>query len=165
MAWLPDEQSATINQLVDQLAAKGYRTLAVGKKSGDDPLKIIGLIPLYDPPRSDSRQVIAEMRNYGVRVKMVTGDHMAIAGHGTIYNTRTNGWFWKKPYPSWLLFNATFLTRIVGTLIAVYGIFITPIGWKYALWMWAYALIWFVFNDMVKIAAYKFLRSHQGASD
>lgn len=445
MAALPDEKIIIINQLVDQLASKGYRTLAVGKKMADEALEIIGLIPLYDPPRSDSRQVIADMRNYGVRVKMVTGDHMAIAkevglllglegetirshqltgsgsqellalagamataiysrlnkevsqaqarhfadevmesvkqlydtrlldrefihthesaiidmiedvelfaevipedkylivetlqkaghivamtgdgvndapalkkadcgfavsnatdaaraaadiiltapglsvindaikqaritfermksysifriaetiriilfmtlaivvfnfypitalmiivlallndipilaiasdntkvdpnpvrwnmpeiltissvlgiagvissfllfyillemkfsedliqslffcklvvaGHGTIYNTRTDGWFWKKPYPSWLLFNATFSTRILGTLIAVYGIFITPIGWEYALWMWAYALFWFVLNDVVKITTYKFIRSH-----
>ena len=444
MSELPDEQSVIINQLVDQLAAKGYRTLAVGKKSGHK-LEIIGLIPLYDPPRTDSRQVIADMRSYGVRVKMITGDHMAIAkevgqllglegeairshqltgsgsqelmalaaamaaaiyqrlnkevthlqarhfadevmesvkqlydtrlldrefihthesaivdmiedvdlfaevipedkylivetlqkaghivamtgdgvndapalkkadcgfavsnatdaaraaadiiltapglsvindaikqaritfermksysifriaetiriilfmtlaivvfnfypitalmiivlallndipilaiasdntrvdsnpvrwnmkeiltvssvlgiagvissfllfyillemkfseemiqsmffaklviaGHGTIYNTRTDGWFWKKPYPSWLLFNATFITRVLGTLIAVYGVFITPIGWEYALWMWAYALVWFVFNDAVKVATYKFLRGH-----
>jgi len=444
MAELTEEQATTINQRVDQLAAKGYRTLAVGKKSGDAPLVLIGLIPLYDPPRTDSRQVIADMRDYGVRVKMVTGDHIAIArevgrllglkgeairsnqltgsgsqellalasamaaaiyerldgeashaqakhfaedviatvkqqydthlldrefihthesaivemiesvdlfaevvpedkyrivdtlqkgghivamtgdgvndapalkkadcgfavsnatdaaraaadiiltapglsvindaikqaritfermksysifriaetiriilfmtlaivvfnfypitalmiiilallndipilaiasdhtkvdskpvrwnmpeilivssvlgiagvissfllfyillemkfsnemiqslffaklvvaGHGTIYNTRIDGWFWKKPYPSWLLFNATFFTRVFGTLIAVYGVFITPIGWEYAMWMWAYALVWFVFNDAVKVATYRFLRS------
>jgi len=443
MAALPDEQIVVINQLVDQLAAKGYRTLAVGKIIADKPVDIIGLIPLYDPPRVDSRQVIADMQDYGVRVKMVTGDHVAIAkevgqllglqgeticshqltgsgsqellalagamaaaiymrlnkevsqaqakhfadevlenvkqlydtrlldrefihthesaivemiedvdlfaevipedkylivdtlqkgghivamtgdgvndapalkkadcgfavsnatdaaraaadiiltapglsvindaikqaritfermksysifriaetiriilfmtlaivvfnfypitalmiiilallndipilaiasdhtkvdskpvrwnmqeiltvssvlgiagvissfllfyillqlkfseemiqsmffaklviaGHGTIYNTRTDDWFWKKPYPSWLLFNATFSTRVLGTLIAVYGIFITPIGWEYAMWMWIYALSWFVFNDAVKIATYKFLR-------
>lgn len=443
MANLPDEETAIIYQLVDQLASKGYRTLAVGRKSGDESLDVIGLIPLYDPPRKDSRKVIEDMRNYGVRVKMVTGDHMAIAkevglllglegeairshkltgsgsqellalakamanaiyvrlnkevsqtearkfadevmesveqlydarlldrefihthesaiidmienvdlfaevvpedkylivetlqkgghivamtgdgvndapalkkadcgfavsnatdaaraaadiiltapglsvindaikqaritfermksysiyriaetiriilfmtlaivvfnfypitalmiivlallndipilaiasdntrvdpnpvrwnmqeiltvssilgtagvissfllfyillemkfpepviqsmfftklviaGHGTIYNTRTDAWFWQKPYPSWLLFNATFSTAILGTVIAVYGILITPIGWEYAFWMWAYALVWFVFNDVVKIATYRFLR-------
>ncbi|GMT41327.1 MAG: metal-transporting ATPase [bacterium] len=446
MAALSDEQIVAINQLVDQLAFKGYRTLAVGKKVDDGALEIVGLIPLYDPPRADSRQVIADMRNYGVRVKMVTGDHMAIAkevgqllglegetirshqltgsgsqellalaaamataiyrclnkevsraqakhftdkvmesvkqlydtrlldrefihthesaiidmiedvdlfaevipedkylivetlqkgghivgmtgdgvndapalkkadcgfavsnatdaaraaadiiltapglsvindaikqaritfermrsysiyriaetiriillmslaivvfnfypisalmiivlallndipilaiasdntkvdpnpvrwnmpeiltissvlgiagvissfllfyillqmkisdeviqslffvklvvaGHGTIYNTRTDNWFWKKPYPSWLLFNSIFSTAILGTLIAVYGIFITPIGWEYAMWMWAYALSWFVFNDVVKIATYRFLRDRE----
>lgn len=445
MAALPDEQITMINQLVDQLASKGYRTLAVGKKSGDEKLDLIGLIPLYDPPRADSKQVIADMRNYGVRVKMVTGDHMAIAkevgqllglegeairshqltgsgsqellalasamataiyerlnhdvshaqarqfadevmesvkqlydtrlldrefihthesaiidmiedvdlfaevvpedkylivetlqkgghivamtgdgvndapalkkadcgfavsnatdaaraaadiiltapglsvindaikqaritfermksysiyriaetiriillmtlaivvfnfypitalmiivlallndipilaiasdntrvdsnpvrwnmteiltvssvlgvagvissfllfyimmqmklpvdviqslffvklviaGHGTIYNTRTDGWFWKKPYPSWLLFNSAFFTAILGTLIAVYGIMITPIGWEYAMWMWLYAMSWFVFNDIVKVSTYRLLRSH-----
>ncbi len=446
MAELPDDQATAINQLVDQLAAKGYRTLAVGKKPVDASLVLLGLIPLYDPPRSDSSQVIANMNEYGVRVKMVTGDHVAIAreigrllgltgdtirshqltgsgsqellalasamataiyerlkgevshaearkfaddvmtrieqlydtrlldrefihthesaiiemiedvdlfaevvpedkyrivdtlqkgghivamtgdgvndapalkkadcgfavsnatdaaraaadiiltapglsvindaikqaritfermksysifriaetiriilfmtlaivvfnfypitalmiiilallndipilaiasdhtkvdtkpvrwnmpeiltissvlgiagvvssfllfyillemkfstemiqsmffaklviaGHGTIYNTRIDDWFWKKPYPSWLLFNATFSTRVLGTLIAVYGVFITPIGWEYAMWMWAYALAWFVFNDAVKVAAYKFLRDRK----
>ncbi len=445
MSDLPDEEITTINQLVDQLASKGYRMLAVGMKKEHQPLDLIGLIPMYDPPRADSRQVIEDMRRYGVRVKMVTGDHMAIAreigrllglegeairsqqltgsgsqellalasamavaiyeklqgdvshaqarqfadevmqrvsqlydtrlldrefisthesaiiemiehvdlfaevapddkyrivdtlqkgghivamtgdgvndapalkkadcgfavanatdaaraaadiiltapglsvineaiklsritfermksysifriaetiriilfmtlaivvfnfypitalmiiilallndipilaiasdrtkvdtrpvrwnmtevltvssvlgvtgvissfllfyillrmefseqliqsmffaklviaGHGTIYNTRIDSWFWKKPYPSWLLFNATFSTRVLGTLIAVYGVFITPIGWEYALWMWAYALVWFVVNDAVKVATYRFLRSH-----
>ncbi len=443
MAALPDEQMIAINQLVDQLASKGYRTLAVGKKTGDELLDLIGLIPLYDPPRADSKQVIADMRNYGVRVKMVTGDHMAIArevgqllglegeairshqltgsgsqellalsaalataiyeclnhdvshtqarqfadevmesvkqlydtrlldrefihthesaiidmiedvdlfaevvpedkylivetlqkgghivamtgdgvndapalkkadcgfavsnatdaaraaadiiltapglsvindaikqsritfermksysiyriaetiriillmtlaivvfnfypvtalmiivlallndipilaiasdntkvdpnpvrwnmaeiltvssvlgvagvissfllfyilmqiklpvdviqslffvklviaGHGTIYNTRTDSWFWKKPYPSWLLFNSAFFTAILGTLVAVYGIMISPVGWEYAMWMWLYALSWFVFNDVVKVATYRLLR-------
>jgi len=79
MASLADEQALNIHQLVDQLATKGYRTLAVGKKINDEPLQLIGLIPLYDPPRKDSRQIIEDMRNYGIKVKMVTGDHIAIA--------------------------------------------------------------------------------------
>ena len=82
-----------------------------------------------------------------------------VAGHGTIYNTRIDGWFREKPHPSWLLLNATFSTRVFGTLIAVYGVFITPIGWEYAMWMWACALIWFVFNDAVKVATYRFSRT------
>ena len=83
---------------------------------------------------------------------------LVIAGHGTIYNTRIDDWFWKKPYPSWLLFWATFSTRVLGTLIAVYGILIPSIGWTYALYMWAYALAWFVFNDGIKMLTYKVLR-------
>ncbi len=79
MAELDDDQARVIQELVDQLAGKGYRTLAVGKKEDDEPLVLLGLIPLYDPPRKDSRQVIADMRAYGVKVKMVTGDHIAIA--------------------------------------------------------------------------------------
>ena len=443
MAELPDDQALNVRQLVDQLASKGYRTLAVGRKTGDRPVELIGLIPLYDPPRMDSRQVIADMRNYGVQVKMVTGDHVAIAkevgrlmgiegeairshqltgsgsqellalasamaaaiyerlngevsdaearrfaddvmdkvkelydtrlldrefihthesaivemiedvdlfaevvpedkyrivdtlqkgghivamtgdgvndapalkkadcgfavsnatdaaraaadiiltapglsvindavkqaritfermksyatfriaetirlilfmtlsivvfnfypitalmiillallndipilaiaydntrvdrrpvrwnmqelltvssvlgisgvissfllffilqeqgfpeevirtliflkliiaGHSTLYVTRADGWFWQRPWPSPLLFSATFGTEIVGTLIAVYGFMITSIGWEYALWIWAYALVWFVFNDAVKLGTYKLLR-------
>jgi len=46
----------------------------------------------------------------------------------------------------------------VGTLIAVYGFLITSISWEYALWIWVYALVWFVFNDAVKLGTYKLLR-------
>jgi H+-transporting ATPase len=79
MTELPEDEVAEVNKTVDQLAAKGYRTLAVGRKRGDSTLELLGLIPLYDPPRDDSKQVIADMQNYGVEVKMVTGDNMAIA--------------------------------------------------------------------------------------
>jgi H+-transporting ATPase len=82
---------------------------------------------------------------------------LIIAGHSTLYVTRTSGWFWQQPYPSWLLMGATFGTEIIGTLFAVYGVFVAPIGWEYALWMWLYALIWFVVNDVVKAATYKWV--------
>ena len=446
MAELPDDRAQYVLELVNQLASKGYRTLAVGRKTGDAPLTLIGLIPLYDPPRTDSRQVIVDMRNSGIRVKMVTGDHVAIArevgrlmglegeairshqltgsgsqellalasamaaaiyerlnsdvshadarhfangvmekvkelydtrlldrefihthesaiiemiedvdlfaevvpedkyrivdtlqkgghivamtgdgvndapalkkadcgfavsnatdaaraaadiiltapglsvindavrqaritfermksyatfriaetirivlfmtlsivvfnfypitalmiillallndipilaiaydntrvdrhpvrwnmselltvssvlgimgvissfllfyflqekglsedlirtllflklisaGHSTLYVTRIDDWFWKKPYPSGILFSATFGTEILGTLIAVCGVFVTPIGWEYALGIWLYALTWFVINDAVKIATYNILRNRK----
>jgi H+-transporting ATPase len=84
---------------------------------------------------------------------------LIVAGHSTLYITRTEGWFWQRPYPAPLLFGATFGTEILGTLIAVYGIIISPIGWEYALWMWVYALAWFVINDVVKMWAYRLLRA------
>jgi H+-transporting ATPase len=84
---------------------------------------------------------------------------LIVAGHSTLYITRTEGWFWQRPYPAPLLLGATFATEILGTLIAVYGIFITPIGWTYALWMWAYALAWFVINDVIKMLAYRLLHA------
>jgi H+-transporting ATPase len=83
---------------------------------------------------------------------------LIVAGHSTLYITRTEGWFWQKPYPAPLLLGATFGTEVLGTLIAVYGMFITPIGWEYALLMWAYALAWFMVNDVVKKLVYRFLR-------
>jgi len=84
---------------------------------------------------------------------------LVIAGHGTIYNTRIDDWFWKRPWPSWTLFNATFFSRVAGTVIAVYGFgLMEPIGWKWAVSMWIYALIWFVFNDMVKMAVLRYYR-------
>jgi len=59
------------------------------------------------------------------------------------------------------LLAATFGTEIVGTLIAVYGVFVTAIGWEYALWMWGYALAWFVVNDVIKMVAYRMLRARE----
>lgn len=89
---------------------------------------------------------------------------LIIAGHSTLYVTRSEGWFWQRPWPSPLLFGATFDTEIVGTLIAVYGFLVTPIGWTYALLIWVYALLEFIINDVVKVAAYKKLiqKNHNG---
>jgi len=84
---------------------------------------------------------------------------LIVAGHSTLYITRIEGWFWQRPFPAPLLFGATFGTEIIGTLIAVYGVFITPIGWEYALWMWAYALTWFFVDNAAKMLAYKLLRA------
>ncbi len=79
MAELPDSEAVELSKMVDLLAAKGYRTLAVARRGGQGPVELIGLIPLFDPPREDSRRVIEEMGDNGVRVKMVTGDNLAIA--------------------------------------------------------------------------------------
>ncbi len=83
---------------------------------------------------------------------------LAIAGHLTIFVTRTELRFWKRPFPSPLLLWAAVATKAAATLFAVYGWFIAPIGWKYALLVWAYALVWFMVNDSVKIWTYRFLR-------
>jgi len=101
--------------------------------------------------------------NFLAFVQSVFFAKMVIAGHGTIYNTRIDSWFFKKPYPSLILFLATFSTRIVGTIIAVYGLnLMTPIGWNWALFMWLYALIWFVFNDIVKVVVIRYYRKIKG---
>jgi len=82
---------------------------------------------------------------------------LVVAGHSTLYITRSEGWFWQRPWPSPLLLGATFGTEILGTVVAAAGIFVTPIGWTYALLVWAYALVWFVFSDAVKMLAYRVL--------
>jgi len=79
LAELPDNKTIAINKSVELLASKGYRTLAVARQDEGGNLDLIGLIPLIDPPREDSKQVIKTMHDYGVQVKMVTGDNLAIA--------------------------------------------------------------------------------------
>ena len=88
---------------------------------------------------------------------------LVVAGHATLYNTRTDDWFWRKPRPSAPFFIATWASAIVGTFIAVYGFDVmTPIGWKWAGIIWVYALTWFVFNDAVKMAVLRYYRKRYG---
>jgi H+-transporting ATPase len=68
-----------VAEQVDLLAAKGYRALGVAKAGADGAWRFLGLIPMYDPPRDDSAATIATAIGMGVAVKMVTGDHVAIA--------------------------------------------------------------------------------------
>jgi H+-transporting ATPase len=84
---------------------------------------------------------------------------LVVAGHATIFLTRTNDWFWKPPYPSWLLVHGSLWSAALGTLIVVYGVFMTPVGWTYALWTWAYALAWLVLNDALKMWTYRLLKA------
>ena len=80
---------------------------------------------------------------------------LTVAGHMTIYLTRAGEHhFWIRPFPSAKLFWTCELTQVVATLFAVYGVFMTPIGWKLAGFIWAYALVWFVFNNFVKVKVY-----------
>ncbi len=77
---------------------------------------------------------------------------LAVAGHMTIYLARTGeNHFWKRPLPSSKLFWASELTQIAGTFVAVYGIFMKPLGWTLAAFVWIYALAFFVINDSVKV--------------
>ena len=79
---------------------------------------------------------------------------LSVAGHLTIFLTRTRGPFWSIR-PARILWMAVLGTQILATLIAVYGLFMTPLGWKWAGFVWAYALVWFLVNDRVKLLAYR----------
>jgi H+-transporting ATPase len=79
---------------------------------------------------------------------------LSVAGHLTIFLTRTRGPFWSIR-PARILWIAVLGTQTLATLIAVYGVFMTPLGWKWAGFVWGYALLWFLVNDRVKLLAYR----------
>jgi H+-transporting ATPase len=81
---------------------------------------------------------------------------LSVAGHLTIFLTRTRGPFWSSR-PARILFLAVIGTQIVATLIAVYGIFMPAIGWGWAAVVWGYAIAWWLVNDRVKLGAYRVL--------
>lgn len=81
---------------------------------------------------------------------------LSVAGHLTIFQARTRGPFWSVR-PAKILWIAVLGTQILATLIAVYGLFMAPLGWHLALLVWAYAIVWFLVTDRVKLLAYRVL--------
>jgi H+-transporting ATPase len=81
---------------------------------------------------------------------------LSVAGHLTIFQTRTRGPFWSIR-PARILWVAVLGTQTLATLIAVYGLFMTPLGWEWTLFVWIYALAWFLVTDQVKLVAYRIL--------
>jgi H+-transporting ATPase len=63
---------------VKESALKGFRTLAVALGTDGGTLALVGLVTLYDPLRPDAKQLITELRNLGVAVKMLTGDALPV---------------------------------------------------------------------------------------
>jgi H+-transporting ATPase len=87
---------------------------------------------------------------------------LSVAGHLTVFVARTRGPFWSVK-PARILVAAVVGTQLVATFIAVYGLFMAPLGWTWAGVVWAYALAWFFVNDRVKLLAYRiFDRQHTG---
>ncbi len=80
---------------------------------------------------------------------------LSVAGHLTIFLTRTRGPFWTRPHPARIVLIAVIGTQAIATLVGVYGILVTPIGWEKAALVWVYALGWFFVNDRIKLAVYR----------
>jgi H+-transporting ATPase len=78
---LDQETKNDVDRVLEDLWQKGYRTLAVAKSADINPKKLefVGLLPLADPPRPDSKQTIEGLERMGVTPKMLTGDNVAIA--------------------------------------------------------------------------------------
>lgn len=82
IAALVEGETDLVNEVAEKvsiMAGKGYRALGVARAGDDGKWVFLGLIPLFDPPRDDSATTIETANNMGVDVKMVTGDHVAIA--------------------------------------------------------------------------------------
>ena len=73
------DAKAAVTKAVDDFAARGYRALGVARAVGDGTWQFVGVLPLFDPPREDAKATIATARQMGIKIKMVTGDALAIA--------------------------------------------------------------------------------------
>jgi len=80
MTGLTDQEIQRAQEVVDAFAEQGYRALGVARREqSTHEWQFLGILSLFDPPREDSAQTIASARDYGVSMKMVTGDNQAIA--------------------------------------------------------------------------------------
>ncbi len=73
------DETAAVTKAVDDFAARGFRALGVARAVGDGTWQMVGVLPLFDPPREDAKATIATAREMGIEIKMVTGDALAIA--------------------------------------------------------------------------------------
>jgi H+-transporting ATPase len=79
MSSLKKDEQQKAEDFVNELAAKGYRALGVAKSTDKGKTwEFLGIIPMFDPPRDDSAETIKQAIAHGLRVKMVTGDDIAI---------------------------------------------------------------------------------------
>jgi H+-transporting ATPase len=74
-----EQVKPAVEKAVNEFAARGFRSLGVARAEGDGPWQFLGVLPLFDPPREDAKATIATARQMGVKIKMVTGDQLAIA--------------------------------------------------------------------------------------
>jgi Fe2+ or Zn2+ uptake regulation protein len=86
--------------------------------------------------------------------------HLAVGGMMTIYVTRVQVPFWSIP-PANKMLAATGLSVAISTVMACFGILMTPIGIMWTLASWGYTLVWFLIFDWVKLWLYRLLDPHQ----
>ncbi len=92
---------------------------------------------------------------------------LAVAGHMTIYLTRVGEarHAWTPPYPAKILFGTAETTQFFATLLAVYGIFMSPLGWWLAGLVWVWAIVAFIITDFIKIFFHKRLERQVEAEE
>ncbi|MDE1830665.1 MAG: plasma-membrane proton-efflux P-type ATPase, partial [Thaumarchaeota archaeon] len=74
-----DAISASVEGQVSKLASKGFRSLGVARTNSQGSWEFVGIVSMHDPPREDSKDTIIIANTMGINVKMITGDHIAIA--------------------------------------------------------------------------------------
>jgi H+-transporting ATPase len=79
MSRVDAQKRSEVERAVDEFASKGYRTLGVARSDAEGEWTFLGVLPLFDPPREDSADTLKDAGKHGVRVKMITGDNLAIA--------------------------------------------------------------------------------------
>ena len=74
-----EETARLYKEKSTEFARRGFRSLGVAVQREGEEWTLLGMLPMFDPPREDTAQTITEAQNLGISVKMLTGDALAIA--------------------------------------------------------------------------------------
>ena len=74
-----EEEAKLYRDKAGEFARRGFRSLGVAIQKEGEPWQLLGMYPMFDPPREDTAHTIAESQHLGLSVKMLTGDAIAIA--------------------------------------------------------------------------------------
>ena len=80
-------------------------------------------------------------------------------GHLMLFLTRTKHFFWRRPYPAWMLLGAIVGTQGLGVILAGFGLLMPAIPWKVVGIVWIYNIIWMFAQDLIKVAAYRLIEN------
>ena len=82
---------AEVEQTLTGLLDRGYRLLALAERSvevkasygeaDEQQLELLGFLVFADPPKADAAESIARLRQLGIELKVLTGDHERTAAH------------------------------------------------------------------------------------
>eukprot|EP00331_Platyophrya_macrostoma_P023062 CAMPEP_0176444760 /NCGR_PEP_ID=MMETSP0127-20121128/23267_1 /TAXON_ID=938130 /ORGANISM="Platyophrya macrostoma, Strain WH" /LENGTH=888 /DNA_ID=CAMNT_0017830355 /DNA_START=114 /DNA_END=2780 /DNA_ORIENTATION=+ len=74
-----DELKPQVERIIEDLGSRGIRCLCVARTKEDGQWHMSGILTFLDPPRPDTKETVRRSKEYGVDVKMITGDHQLIA--------------------------------------------------------------------------------------
>ncbi|CEO99462.1 Plasma membrane ATPase [Plasmodiophora brassicae] len=74
-----DDIRKAVELAVVDLAARGIRSLAVAKTNEKGQVEMVAILSFLDPARPDAKETIERAKQYGITVKMITGDHQLVA--------------------------------------------------------------------------------------
>jgi H+-transporting ATPase len=81
---------------------------------------------------------------------------MAVAGHLTLFVSRSRSWYTARPWPAPLMIWAAVSTKLAATLLCLYGFgLVTPITWREVGLIWGYSIVWSFVTDAAKISVYR----------
>jgi len=73
------EAKPAVEKAVNEFAGRGFCSLGVARADQENNWQFVGVLPMFDPPHAEAKATIASAGEMVVKVKMVTGDQLAIA--------------------------------------------------------------------------------------